>query len=357
MDNLSLVRIPLYAKVRESLRELVMEHFADGDRFFSEPDLIERLGVSQGTVRRALGDLADEGLLIRKVPHGTFVRKLRTDRFAIGVFMPRYDSPFLMEVLEKFSQECRQQKLLLRLYHTHHRETIDDTLQQMHSPPSEERILLLGETPRVTHELCVSMKKRGYHIVSVDTLTANEGVACVAVDNEAGIRIGMEHLLSLGHRRLTLLVNEPREAYNVHVRVEAFERLAKKYNLTQARVVDCGTKLWGNSYEAAFAQMGDVMSADPRPTAIFAVSDAGAWSALKWLNEHGIKVPAEVSVLGFDDDRPSQYLYPALSTLRQPIEDLVSCAVKLLSAKTRGGSMHLLPPTLVVRQSTGPAAS
>ena len=104
---------------------------------------------------------------------------------------------------------------------------------------------------------------------------------------------------------------------------------------------------------AARAKMDKVMVGPNRPTAIFAVSDPGAWTALQWLAERGIKVPAEVSFLGFDDDRHSQHVHPSLSTLRQPVKEMAQVVFQLLAAPIRPGQIQLLPPTLVIRKSTG----
>ena len=353
LDSLTLVRLPLHAKVRENLRDLALQHFDDGAKFYTEPELIERLGVSQGTVRRALGDLAREGLLVRKVPQGTFVCKPAPQPLTVGIFMPQYDSPFLMAVLEALSRASRQQKVGLRIYHTQQGENLVEALRKLTSPPSQERVVLLGETPSATRMLCANLWKRGYRIVSVDTLAPTDRCASLGVDNAAGIRLGMEHLLGLGHRRIALLVNEPAEIGNVRTRVEAFRAIVAQYRMQEARVFDCGTKLWEDSCMAARAKMDKVMVGPNRPTAIFAVSDPGAWTALQWLAERGIKVPAEVSVLGFDDDRPSQHVHPSLSTLRQPVKEMAQVVFQLLAAPIRPGQIQLLPPTLVIRKSTG----
>ena len=67
--------IPLHTQVRQSLRRLINQEFQDGQKFFTEPALIKHLGLSQSTIRRALTDLTQEGLLIRYVAKGSFVNK------------------------------------------------------------------------------------------------------------------------------------------------------------------------------------------------------------------------------------------------------------------------------------------
>ena len=355
LDDLALRRTPLHARVREQLRELALEQFEDGARFFSEPVLIERLGVSQGTIRRAMGDLAREGLLIRRVPAGTFVCKPATRALEIDVLMPQWESPFLTSILEHLSRRCRAQKLPLRIHHTHRGETIEPAAQQVGPSPSVTRVLLLGDTPQAARALYGSLSKRGYRVVNVDTLMPGCGDAYVGVDNEEGIRLGMEHLAGLGHRRIVLLVNEPMEAGNVKVRVEAFESYARSHRLAEARVVDCGMSFEGDSIRGVMEGMGRVLAMDPRPTAVFTVSDPGAWIVLNYLNDRGIRVPRDMSVLGFDDDRASAFMQPALSSLAQPVAAIAQRALEMLTRTDTPSGTALLPPVLVVRKSTGPA--
>jgi LacI family transcriptional regulator len=353
LDAVACGRAPLHARIREELRDLAMTRFADGDRFFSEPVLIAQLGVSQGTVRRALTDLAREGLLVRKVPSGTFVRKPATHAMDIRVIMPGCDSFFLMMILEQILGHCQRRKLPVRIHHTHQGEHVSEALLQLKGSPTEQRVILLGEAQRAARELYVALAKRGYRVVNIDTLAGGCGDAYVGVDNEIGIRLGMEHLMKLGHRRIVLLVNEPPDTGNIRARVRAFRSVVREAGLTGSRVVVSGPGVWGS---AANAKVGELLASKPAPTAIFTVSDPGAWTILRCLTELGVKAPEQISVLGFDDDRASAFMQPALSTLAQPIELIAQRALDLLTQVEIPSGMELLPPKLIVRESTGPVA-
>lgn len=356
LRDVSTRKVPLHALVREELRRLVDRHFAEGDKFYTEPYLIERLGVSQGTVRRALSDLGREGLLIRKVPLGTFVRKSAANALTVQIFMPQCESPFLMAILEQVARLCRERAFPIQAHHTNRGESIAEALQQLKPTPTGQCVLLLGETPRAARALYSALSKRGFRVVNVDTLMPRCGDAYVGVDNEAGIRLGMNHLTRLGHRRIALLVNEPMEAGNTRARVNAFEAFVREAGLSEARVVRCGTRMGEDAALGVPARMERLMGLKPRPTAVFAVSDVGAWASLRWLNERGISVPEDVSVLGFDDDRASEFMSPPLSSLAQPIEMIAKRALNLLTETELRGQMEMLAPVLMERQSTGPAA-
>lgn len=343
---------PLHARVRERLREIALNEFEDGAKFYTEPVLIEQMGVSQGTVRRALTDLAREGLLVRKVPSGTFVRKPKSDAPDIRVIMPGCDSVFLMGILERILEHCQKRQFPVRIHHTHRGKHVPEALLQLQGPASLQRVILLGESRAAARALYTSLSKRGFRVVNVDTLTDGCGDAYVGVDNESGIRQGMEHLVALGHRRVALLVNEPVEEGNIQARVKAFRAFVRERGLTGSKVVPCERDALND--EAAPSLLHGLLAGPSAPTALFTVSDTGAWVVLRCLADLGVPVPKDVSVLGFDDDRASAYMQPALSTLAQPVDLIARRAIDLLTRAQSPSGTVLLPPTLVVRESTGP---
>jgi LacI family transcriptional regulator len=346
-------RAPLHARVREHLRAIALRDFADGERFYSEPFLIEHLGVSQGTVRHALADLAREGLLIRRVPAGTFVRKRGTEAGLVQVVMPGCGSVFLAGILERLLARCRQAGLPVRVHHTHEGESAAELLPRLETRLPRRGAILLGEDETTARAIHSELSRRGLRVVNIDTLADGCGDAYVGVDNETGIRLGLEHLLALGHRRIVLLVNEPMRAGNTRARVRAFESIARARGLDgEARVAFC-PGIWKDP--GATRKIGAALGPGPRPTAVFAVSDPGAWAVLKAFAELGVAVPAEVSVLGFDDDRASAFMQPPLSTLAQPIDAIAARAVALLTQKAAPGGAAFLPPALIVRESTARA--
>ena len=354
-DDDQISRMPLHARVREYLRELVLNRFQDGGKFYSEPVLISELGVSQGTVRRALTDLAHEGLLVRKVPSGTFVQKKPADAQEIRVVMPGCDSVFLMAILERILNDCQSQNIRVRIHHTLHRAHGTEVMRQFQGTPSQLRVLLLGVPRDIAHSLYLQFSKRGIRVVNIDTLSAECGDAYVGVDNADGILQGMQHLMSLGHRRILLLVNEPMAEGNIQARVKEFKSIVKANHLAGSRVEICPRDSWRN--DTAKSRLHELLSTDSAPTALFNVSDTGAWVTLKCLAEMRIPVPEKISVLGFDDDRASAYMQPALSTLAQPIDIIAQRAIALLTQRDPPQGTELLPPALVVRESTGPAPS
>lgn len=351
--------MPLHHQVRGVLRRAIDSHFAHGQTFWTETMLIERLGVSRITVRQALAELTREGLLLRQAARGSFVQK-DVAAPVLGVFVPRYDSDFYTGMLKQIARVARSTERRLEIYHTDGQEGVEASLKQLVRTPQEEHLLVCGQNA----ELFEVIEERGYRYVLIDALFPGYTGPFVGTDNGLGVRLGLEHLIQLGHRRITLLVNEPEEAISVQQRIAAFTRIIMDHGLSrESRVFRCHTRFGEDSFSKALAAMPVLWADAEQPTAIFAVSDPGAWGALKWLAQKGIRVPEAVSVLGFEDVSPSRFTNPALTTVAHPMADIARHAVQMLMEcetsreGTVGEKQVYLAPELVIRESTGPVSA
>jgi DNA-binding LacI/PurR family transcriptional regulator len=193
----------------------------------------------------------------------------------------------------------------------------------------------------------------------------------VVVDDETGARAAAEHLLELGHRDVVVVAVEgpqdpevgPAPAGPAVVGITG--RRLRGY---QAAFAAAGLELAPEAVVAGRASIDGGASAfhrawahGLRPTAVLAMSDAMAIGAMSAARELGLRVPAELSVVGFDDVDLAAHVDPPLTTVHQPIRQKGSDAVRLLLAEVErrdgGRREHLrLETRLIVRGSTGPAA-
>ncbi|WP_454778697.1 LacI family DNA-binding transcriptional regulator, partial [Georgenia muralis] len=172
----------------------------------------------------------------------------------------------------------------------------------------------------------------------------------IAIDDEAAAYDGTRHLLRLGHRRIALLAGDPASALVNTVRVRGYVRAMGEAGLTP--LVEYGTSL----YDSAPPALGRLLAADPRLTAVFALSDEMAAATVNELLSRGARVPEDISVLGFDDTRTAQHVRPALSTVAQPLERMGELAVAQLLKDGPARSL-VLPHRLVERGTTAPVQS
>ncbi len=212
---------------------------------------------------------------------------------------------------------------------------------------------LIVSGPRTDDEELVALVRAGFPIILQGSLPTLDAPS-VDVDNRAGARIAVEHLLGLGHRRIGCITNAPL-AYTA-----AADRLAGYHDALAGAGVRPDPEL---VVEGAFdagsgrAAMNELLALSPRVTAVFVASDIVAFGALRALREAGRRVPADISVVGFDDIPLARHFDPPLTTIRLPARALGAAAGRALVERLAGRAVSqrtLLPTELIVRDSTAP---
>ena len=342
---------PMHTQVEQALRLIIERHFTNGDAFFTEAQLVDRIGVSRPTVRQALAELTRDGMLLRRPSVGTIVVNTRPGAAPaktqhVGVVLAEFESEYLAMLLQQIMIECRHRNFQLHSYYVHEGESAEQATQQISLGPEDVRVIVIAPL------LLRWLVERGYRTVCIENPARNSTLRVVETDARMAVQMGVDYLRALGHERITLLVNEPAGVLSVQEKIDQF-RSAQP----QGQVVICGTQVWDNSYQAAYAHMSEVWNRNPaeRSTALMTVSDPGAWAALRWLSEQGVSVPGLMSVLGFEDVRSSRFMHPSLSTIAHPIEAIARTAIEVLWEEDGADHQRRLAPNLMIRESTGPA--
>ena len=193
-------------------------------------------------------------------------------------------------------------------------------------------------------------------VVIVDRPVAGLDADLVQIDHEAGAMMATHHLLDLGHTRIGCIAGERETAVSA-IRVAGFKRaMAERgVEVLPGAIVE-GNFTCPGGYAAA-RELFDTVA----PTAIFASNDMMAIGALRAAAERGLRIPADCSIVGFDDIEMSRYVYPALSTVGQAILRLGDAAANTLLERIHGivigpARTHLIEPRLLVRESSAPLA-
>jgi LacI family transcriptional regulator len=182
------------------------------------------------------------------------------------------------------------------------------------------------------------------------------------VDNEAGAHLAIEHLYSLGHRKIAF-IRGPKMLADSSPRWRGVRSFARSVGLEidPTLVADLPDSLDPNSgFEGGFKITEEFLKHKKRFTAVMAFDDMTAFGAIRGLARAGMKVPEDCSVIGFDDVILAGLSVPSLTTVRQPMEALGSAAVGIVleainsSIEEREFEVvhRKLPPELVVREST-----
>jgi LacI family transcriptional regulator len=171
------------------------------------------------------------------------------------------------------------------------------------------------------------LSQQGFPIVVIDDQEI-QVVPWVGVDNTTGAYMAVRHLIQLGHRRIAH-IQGPGSYLVSHARHQGYcQALRDAGLLPDPELVLEGDFLPPSGRTCAHKLFA--LSADKRPTAIFAASDQMAYGVLTAAEECGLSVPADLALVGFDDDRPSAYTRPPLTTVRQPYFEMGQQSVALL---------------------------
>jgi DNA-binding LacI/PurR family transcriptional regulator len=215
------------------------------------------------------------------------------------------------------------------------------------------------------------LMRRQLPVVFVDQPPAPD-ITSINVDDRGGARAAAEHVLALGHRRIGIITSgfggeygvlpDPRTGTLAYGEVERMHGWLQA--LAAAGVVPTAVRIpHGDPHGTGYAGAEALFAAGEPPTAILAFSDAFARGAIQAIEDKGLSVPDDISVVGFDDNPIALRMRPALTTVRQDVDEKGRAAVRALTtaierAKTRPGgrAKHVLLPTdLVVRGSTAAA--
>ncbi|MGW4637108.1 substrate-binding domain-containing protein [Sphaerisporangium sp. NPDC004334] len=178
-------------------------------------------------------------------------------------------------------------------------------------------------------------------------------VPTVTVDQHTAAARATRHLLSLGHDTVWHLAGPPNW-------IDARDRAGGWRATLQAEGRQIPEPLIGDWSPATGYELGRGLARRPEVTAILTANDEMAMGLLRALRESGRRVPGDVSVVGFDDIPQAAYFCPPLTTMRQNFTDVGRHAFALLRQHVAGGRpppRHLIRPELIIRESTGPAAS
>ncbi len=179
----------------------------------------------------------------------------------------------------------------------------------------------------------------------------DEHLSGATVDQRQGAKLAVEHLLSLGHQRIGHL-SGPADWIDTTARIDGWKEALNEAGL------EPGTLIEGDwSAECGYRE-GLKIAADRSVTALFVANDQMALGVLRAFNESGVQVPAEISVVGFDDQPESAYFIPPLTTVAQDFEELGQRCIGLLLDRLEDGdtvSAATVTPRLVIRATTAPA--
>jgi DNA-binding LacI/PurR family transcriptional regulator len=191
-------------------------------------------------------------------------------------------------------------------------------------------------------------------VVAIGRTASSRKIDTVNNDDAVGARLVVEHLAGLGHRRIGHIGGG--SGAGSAGRKHGYEATMREFGLESNVAVATGDFSESGGYRAA----DELLKRDPPPTAIFAANDLSAAGALDRIEEAGLRVPDDVSIVGYDNTGLAAMRRMSLTTINQPRADLGRIATALLFERLDNGRTaavhHVVAPSLVVRRTSGPPA-
>ncbi|NLG83166.1 MAG: LacI family transcriptional regulator [Firmicutes bacterium] len=314
-------------------------------------------GVSKSTVSRVLNGVPVSEEARRRVEAAIAALNFKPNAQArglslrrshlIGVVVPEIARIFYGEVLEGIESALAETGFEMIVCSTRNRQGREWGLTKLLWSKRVDGLILV--TPREFSPQALKSLKGEFPVVLVDG--TSDSFSSISVDNFAGGFMATEHLLRLGHRRIGLILGpDTRESDQ---RLRGYKKALADYD---CRFVPELIRSGDYLFDSGFTAMEELLALPERPTAVFAASDLMAIGALKAAEAHGIKVPEDLALVGFDDIEAARWTSPALTTIRQPLRQLGEIGgrtiVKAITKKNDPTKITL-GCTLVVRESCG----
>jgi LacI family transcriptional regulator len=321
--------------------------------------IAQEAGVSVPTVSRVLNGRSDvspgtrERVELLLQEHGYRRRVSRQSGKAnlIDLVFNDLDSPWAVELIRGVEDVTHAAGVGTVVSAVHRRSTATKLwLQNLRARASDGVIFVTSD---LTPPLYSELHRLGIPVVVIDPAGGAEvDVPTIGATNWAGGRSATEHLVSLGHRRIGLIAG-PKHLLCSRARLDGYRAALEAAGIeVDEKLIQQGDFM----HESGFAGGGALLDLPEPPTAIFASSDTMALGVYEAARRRGLRVPDDLSVIGFDDLPESRWASPPLSTVRQPLVEMGGLAARTALRLAQGEKVQTprveLATDLVVRDST-----
>lgn len=327
-------------------------------------EVAEKAGVSLGTVSRVLNNDAhvapetrervtavvrELGYVANRQARGLKNSKTNT----IGMVVPDLGTGYIGEIMMGVDAELAIHEFDLMLFTTHRAPIKEANYVANMVQGMVDGILLV--LPRNPADYVGSLSQRNFPFVLIDHQGIGSPCPAVGATNWHGAYTATEYLIKLGHTRIGFITGSMDLGAAID-RLEGYKSALKTHHIPEdASLINYGSFYQTDGYSGAC----EMLELEHPPTAIFASNDAMAMGAMDAVRSRGLRIPEDISIVGFDDIPQAEVVRPALTTVRQPLRQMGGLAAQMLIDKLKTPYAELgrieLPTELIVRASTGSA--
>lgn len=306
-------------------------------------------GVSVSTVSRVINDMPDVNqqtkLKIRQiidehgyVPNATAKTLKQMTTNIIGVVVKGISNPFFVPIVERIQLEINKTKYIPLV---HYIDESDDEVMAASSLVAEKKalgIIFLGGNPQAKMKTVTRLKVPCVLATLSIKAPEHKNISCVGVNDAEAASKAIDYLIEYGHRKIAVLGG----------RRLAHDLIWDRYEGIQRSFASHGLPFKDELYIESMFSLKDAYNAMSRTlanknaefTALFAMSDLMAIGAMRAIFDHGLNVPDDISVIGFDGIEIAEYYNPPLTTIRQPYEEIARRSAELIVQNILGENLE-----------------
>jgi LacI family transcriptional regulator len=305
-------------------------------------------------LRQSVRDVAEA---LNYVPSDVARALRRRTTGTISMLLANTADPFFAQLISAVENVCFQNQISLLLCNSYE----DSVRQETHIRTLLQKRVdgLLISAVGDFRALAQQLRNASVPVVFVDRIPPKLEADGVTVDQERAGYEATRYLLELGHRRIGC-ITAPSSISVLPLRLTGYRQALQDAGLEPRPhwVIEAADL----TLESGYAATERLLNQSPGLTAVFVLTDLLAIGALRYAYQRNISVPGALSIIGFDGVELGRYALPALTSIGQPIQELGALAATYLLERIRGdqqgpGRRIMLPPKLIVRDSTGPAPS
>jgi LacI family transcriptional regulator len=302
-------------------------------------DIAVEAGVSAATVSKVLNSRTDVASATRErvtqvlKTHNYLAPGNRRARRSglVDLVIGGLDSPWAVEILRGVESECAERGVGTVVSLVREDDARPPSWTSLTAQHHSDGVILV--TSRITPAQRAQIQRAGVALVVIDPIDLPDtDLVSIGATNWAGGLAATAHLISQGHRRIGV-IGGPQEMLCSQARIDGYRAALERAGLE----IDRSLIRYGDfRHEAGFQAARDLLDSPNRPTAIFAGSDEQAMGVYEAARQAGLSIPADLSVVGFDDLPLCQWLSPPLTTVRQPLEEMGRIAARTLFQQLDG---------------------
>lgn len=273
----------------------------------------------------------------------------------IGILVPGLDNGYISEIIRGIDEELAKSDYNLILYTTHRQHGRETNYVATIMNGAADGVLLV--VPLISMTYLDVLSQQNFPYVLIDQADAAGKSSFVNAANWQGAYDATQYLIKLGHQRIGFITGLEGLA-SASDRLEGYRAALTDHGLTlSSALISRGDFQEEGGYDAA----QKLLALPQRPTAILAANDLSAFGAIEAIREQGLRIPEDISIMGFDDIPQASLVHPKLTTVHQPLQEMGQMGVKMLLERIqhpeREAYQVTLNTQLVVRdscQSPGP---